>query len=297
MNTKITLLLALIWCGWSLGCSTTPQDIAAGLDLTAHRIEQANEHSKPYQGGVWTEWQNVLVFSNSNISTPLARSGIVRFGSDFHEDHGFDPASLKLQWLKEGELLWISWTTFYLGSGGYTHDGHVVLQIRSGQARELFRNHFESVAKGGWGAQYFSSLKITYDDRDRTFTFSRRNTEINGDMGTPKIPNPYPFTTAFTNDDGQIGFGSKVHTLKTWQYKLAGNRLKFMRGTEAIDLGHEMQPIEEIVEGFHINRAALEAMNPALRGQREATGIVLIRRELKPYETSSDDGLRGDKPE
>jgi hypothetical protein len=67
--------------------------------------------------------------------------------------------------------------------------------------------------------------------------------------------------------------------------------MKFVDGTKALDLGNETHPVEEIADGFRINRAALERMNPVLCGRHKVTGVVLIQKELKPYETSSYDGL------
>jgi hypothetical protein len=68
-----------------------------------------------------------------------------------------------------------------------------------------------------------------------------------------------------------------------------------LRGSSAVDVGDEAQPIEEIVKGFDITRAALELMNPGIRGQQEATGVVFLNKKFKAYEISSDDGLHGDK--
>lgn len=291
MSTKLILCLVLVLGGGLFGCSTASHHVVSKLDLATYRIEQVRDkNAAPLDGPDWIAWQNFLVFSNSNIRIPLARSATWRF----EDNHGFDPASLKLVCLKYDELYLLSWTTFRLGSGGYTHDGNVIFQFQGGKGHELFRDHIESVAKGGWLSQDFASLKITYNDSDRTFKLTRRSTAINGDMGVPDIRHPLPFTTTFTNDEGQVGYVSRVHTIDTWDYKLAGNKLKFLRGCSAVDVGNEAQPIEEIVKGFHITRAALELMNPAIRGQHTVTGVVLLDKKLKPYEVSSYDGLYGD---
>lgn len=282
MKLKIIFCVALVLSGSLFGCSTTSHLPVNKLDLTTYRIEQVqNKNAEPYDGPDWIERRNFLIFSNSTIRVPLARSAVAQSDSLY----GFDPASLKLHWLKQNELLLISWTTFRLGSGGYTRDGNVILQIHDDQGRELFRDHILSVAKGGWAAQNFSSLKITYNDSDKKFKFSRRSIAINGDTGTPDARPPFPFTTTFTNDDGEACYISEVHTIDTWRYKLAGSKLKFMDGSSAVDLRNEAQPIEEIVKGFHVTRAALEWMNPGIRGQQEATGVVLLDKKLKRYET------------
>jgi hypothetical protein len=296
MKLKLILCLALVLSGGLVGCSTVSRQTATKLDLAAYRIERFQvTNDVSLAGSGFTAWQNnFLVFSNSNIRVPLARSAAVQFLED---TNGFDPASLKLQWLKPDELLLISWTTFYLGSGGYTHDGNVILQIRGGQGRELFRDHIESVARAGWGAQDMSSLEITYNDTNRIFKFTRRHTDIYGNIGTPDIQHPYPFTTMFTNDSGEIGYISIVNTIDIWNYKLAGSKLKFLRGNSAVDVGDDGQPVEEIVKGFNITRAALELMNPGLRGQRTVTSVVILNEKLKPYQASDDDGLGGDKPD
>jgi hypothetical protein len=73
------------------------------------------------------------------------------------------------------------------------------------------------------------------------------------------------------------------------------SELKFLRGNSAVNLGDEVQPIEDIIKSLHVTNAALVLMNPGLRGQRAATGVVILNEKLKPYEMSSDDGLGGDK--
>lgn len=282
----------LVLCSGLFGCSTAPRSASLKLNLADHQIEQVQFQSTDAPAGAdWREYQNFLVFPNSKIRIPLARSAMVQN----ELKAGFDPATLKLQWLKRDELLWISWTTLYQGSGGYTHDGNVVLQIRDGQSRELFRDHFESAARGGWMAQYYSSLKITYADRDKTFRFTRFCSEVNGDMGAPDPQHPFPFTVTFTNDDGKSGYLSKVETVTTWIYKLSGNKLKFLRGSSAVDLGDEADAVYKIASGFRVTRAALETMNPRLRHRQVATGIITLSQSIEPYQVSSDDGLGGDK--
>jgi hypothetical protein len=292
---RLAEVCALVLSGGLFGCSIVSRQAASKLDISAYRIEQVpNKNAVPYYGTVRAEWQNFLVFSNSNIRLPLASAG-AEFGVGSPQDHGFDPASLKLQWLREGELLLISWTTLFLGTGGYTHDGHVILQIRDGQSRELFRDYFESVAKGGWAAEDFLSLEITYDDNHKTFQFVRQHESVNGNDGMPDTRYPLPFTEIFTNDSGGVGYISRVKTIDTWHYQLAGGRLKFLDGAEALDLTDEPQMVEEIVKGFRIGRASLDAMNPKLRDRSEVAGIVCINQKLKPYEISGNDGLHGDK--
>jgi hypothetical protein len=287
-----------LWCfvfvlsGALFGCSTGSRPVTGKVDLAAYRIEQVpDKNGAPLAANDEREWQNFLVFSNSDIRVSLARSAMAKD----EPQCGFDPDTLKLQWLKPGELLWISWTTLYQGSGGYTHDGNVILQIHNGQGRELFRDYIESVARAGWLAQDYSGLEIAYHDQDKTFTFTRLHTNIEGNMGAPDLRHPLPFTATFTNDDGKVGHISEVKTIDTWHYQLAGSKLKFLRGSSAVDVGDEAQPIEEIVKGFHVTRASLDVMNPRLGGQHTTTGIVVISENLKPYEVSSDDGLGGDK--
>ena len=256
------------------------------LNLPAHHIQQVE--MKEARSPDYTQWQNFLTFSNTTTRVPLARSAVRRIAGleDFHT--GFDPASLKLCWLKEGELLWICWTTHSLGSGHYMYDGHVVLQLRGDSIRELFRDHFSSAARGGWAAEHCASLEIGYDDKAMRFTFTRRTLEVNGDTKPPKVS--LPFLTVIQGDNGTM-YLSKVNTIDTWHYKLAGDRLKFLGGTTALDLGEDQQPFEEIVKSFHVSRAALEKLNPALRSQSQASGVVLLDTKLKAYQTSSHDGL------
>lgn len=291
MNPKLLPCLALVLYAGLFGCSTVPRQPADTLDMAAYQIEPVRDKTAiPFAEEDWTGWQNFLTFSNSNIRIPLARSAT----APFEDKYGFDPASLKLRWLKPDELLWISWTTFYHGTGGHTYDGNVIYQIHGGQGRELFRDHIESVAKGGWASQDFKKLKMDYNDADRTFQFTRHDATVNGGVGLPDPRYLHPFTDIFTNDSGEICYRSEVDTVDTWQYQLAGSQLKFLHGTSAVDIGADGQPVEEIVKGFHVTHAALESMNPGIRGQATATGIILLNEKTQPYAVSSDDGLSGD---
>ncbi len=233
----------------------------------------------------WKAYQNFLVFPNSNIRVPLARSA-----TELNQlSVGFDPTTLKLQWLKPDELLWIHWTTLYQGSGGYTHDGNAILQVGESGNRELFRDYFESVGRAGWMAQYSSCLEITYNDRRKTFRLTRSTREVWGDMGAPDPKNPLPFTVISMNDDGKAFYLSTVDTSDTWTYKLSVNKLKFLHGSSAVEVSDEAKGVEEIVTGFHVSRAELERMNPRLRLQQKVTGLVTLNENCAPYLVSTDD--------
>jgi hypothetical protein len=293
--TKLLLSLALVLCGGLLGCSTASRHAATRLDLASYRIDQANKAARPFYepGTVVTQWQNVLVFSNSSIRVSLARSATTQ--ASFDSRFGFDPASLKLRWLKQDELLLISWTTLSRGSGSYTHDGNVIVQIQGEHGSELFRDCFMSYASGGWGAKDRVSLDISYNDSDRLLRLTRHRLAINGDMGAPDSGHPFPFTRTFTNDDGEAGYVSVVCTVNTWHYQMEGSKLTCLRGSAALDLGDEAQPIEAIVKDSHITRSELERMNPDIRDRQETAGRVILDDKLKPYEVSSYDGLWGSR--
>ena len=269
---------------------------ADGLDLSAHRIERVrNESVTEYHGFHYEEWRNFLVFSNSIIRIPLARSGTTRVGSDHLEPEGFDPGTLKLRWLKEGELLSISWTTFSRGSGHYTYDGHVLLRVHDEGVDELFRDYFNSIARGGWESANYSRLAIGYDAPAGTITLARRNTGIQGGYGSPPAQNLAPFANTFTNDQGELCYLSQITTVKKWHCRLAGSTLEFIRGTTAVDLGEEVRPILDIAKGFDVERSDLESLNPLLQRAGTASGMVMLRNDLQPYAASSYDGLHGNQ--
>jgi len=276
----------LFMAGILAGCSSVPPQAANHLDLTAYRIEQApavkvkRPQGEPYDA----EQQNYLVFENSDIRIPLVRSA----GDGTDERYGFDPATLKLRWLKQDELLLVTWTTFYHGSGGYTYDGNVILHIRGNRARELFRDSFESIAKAGWAAQSFVSLDIAYDDGSRTFRFTRSDIEVNGDTKAPDPQHAYPFTEIFTNDDGQVNWRSEVKTVDAWDYKLEHDKLKFVCGWHSVDLGDESRPIADIVKCFNVTRERIDSLNPDLPGRDSTIGPVLLGDACGPYMVSSE---------
>jgi hypothetical protein len=133
--------------------------VATGLDLASYRVERVkNESVSEYVPFECMEWQNFLTFSNSDFRIPLARSSATRVTADHFEQEGFDPGSLRLCWLDEDRLLWVSWTTFSRGSGGCRYDGHLILLIQGDQPRELFRDYFNSVARGGWASGDYETL-------------------------------------------------------------------------------------------------------------------------------------------
>jgi hypothetical protein len=284
---RLTLCLLLVLGGLT-GCSTVSPQAGIVLDITAYRIEKlTDKYVDPIYGHDWKQWQNFLVFSNSNIRVRLARSAIAM--KELH--YGFDPHNLKLRWLKTNELLLISWTTMSQGTGGYTYDGNIILQVDGSQLRELFRDNIESVSKAGWSSQHFSSLKTAYNDENRTLHFTLQNTEINGDTKAPNPRYPFPFTETITFDDGQVGWRSEVTTMQTWDYRVAQGKLKFLRSNASVDLGGTAQPVEEIANNFHITRAKLDSMNPGLRAQTAVSGIVFVDMNCGPYKTSLYDGL------
>jgi len=268
------------------GCLASSPHPSAKLNLAAFQIEQGPAVKLKYPQGepYGVEQQNYLVFENSDIRIPLVRSA----GDGTDERYGFDPATLKLRWLKQDELLLVSWATFYHGTGGYTYDGNVILYIHGNRAHELFRDSFESIAKAGWADQMFISLNIAYDDPSRTFRFTRSDTEVNGDTKAPDPQHAYPFTEIFTNDDGQMNWRSEVKTVDAWDYKLERDKLRFLRGWHSVDVGDESRPIADIVKGFNVTRERIDSLNPDLPGRDWTIGLVLLGDACSPYTVSSE---------
>ncbi len=82
------------------GCSeqaNSPAVESWTIDIASYTIEQV-----PRRG---EEWLNILTFDGTPVGVPLIPSG----GGEGVQAYGFWEDSLKLAWLDEKKLLWISW--------------------------------------------------------------------------------------------------------------------------------------------------------------------------------------------
>lgn len=279
----ITYLAAML-CVLAAGCATRHRATSTRLDPQATRVEQQVVRRPQPKGEKATIWNNTLTFSNAPLRVPLAPSALVEFDGG-KERYGFDPSTLKARWLKKDSLLWVRWESFRQGSGGYAHQGHVLVNVQHGKGHEVFRDIFQSSAKAGWAAQKYDTLDITFDDKRSVLELRRRSTEI---LGEERRVSPASQAASITNSDGQSLNMSETITIDVWRYHVSGNDLKFIAGTSSVDFAEEARPIDEICRAFQISRSSLDAMNPRLRDKSEASGVIVLNDHLSAYRTFGD---------
>src|SRR5439155_18824924 len=75
-------------------------------------------------------FDNVLHFEGLDSETHVARSTSMRRLADRDlESAGFDPETLKLQWLDPGTLILLTWGTVPQGQGRHSKEGNLIPSV------------------------------------------------------------------------------------------------------------------------------------------------------------------------
>ncbi len=239
-------------------------------------------------------FRNVLRFRWSELDIDVARSATMRpFADRGFEQLGFDSASLKIQWLDPGRLIWMKWGTFPQGSGRYSKQGHLVLQLNGGSFKELFRDSIYAHGSAGLLSSSSVGLDIRYDSSLAELAIVQTEVDLSS---WDKKPDPEPITMhVWATDEGNTIYWSETRTQTLWRYRIENGQLRFLTGERSAELPKECT-ILEVAEAFRTSAAKLRRLNPKLEGTDRASGTLILEDGIGPYAHENDDGICGDKP-
>jgi len=289
-----------------LGCSdrTEPQaSSSAGKTIRSYQVEQVPVEPDPgytlSPGETAESWQTYVTFPDLGARVALERTEVThhnRPGSSYTDEYGLDTGSVKVQWLDVGRLLWIRWSDIPQGSGCFTSDGHVILEVSDGEFRELFRDHHGSHGRSGWSGWGSADLGIRWDRGTRRIIMTKtvRSWYADDEKRIPlstwrAVPNYH--TTAYVRD---------VTTREVRRYEIRDGRLHGGDGYRVAELGEGEYPLSEVADYFESDVATLRRNSPRLRDVDRCSGTVVLAASLAPhvmrtYEQASD--ISGDSYE
>lgn len=263
------------------------------LNLEIFRVDQkpAVDKSGPDQKTV----MNVLIFPEMNLDIPLARSAVIRDESSNRDDHlGFDPDTLKIEWLKKDEMIWVHWDTFSQGTGGFNHEGHIVLNLVGNQWKEIFRDNFMSYSKGGWWHHSSNSLNISFDRSLRLLKLKFSGEDFSAVDEKPKVFTTIEIDDTVSGNSSQGGKYSYTVVEKTiLTYEVSNENIIFQYGYKTFDAGKNRFLFEDLAGKFQTTVADLRRLNHPKKGGKYLTGEIIVGDHLEPLKTDDDDGLSG----
>lgn len=142
---------------------------AGTLDI--EKYEVVKRDVADYEGQWWT-----LLFSDTLIEIPLLTTDGIFYDEDdvFGSVKGPDgfgavigPDGLQVRWLKENELVWVSWRTPPQGSGVYYDEAHIIEYVGGENPRELRRVNYPANGNQGAGNRQHLDINYTYDEERR----------------------------------------------------------------------------------------------------------------------------------
>src|SRR5262245_58580788 len=275
-------MLALAWLSaWCFAWAAR----GAELDLARHELVQVTqrgtvEHSLRFEG--------VDQEISLSCSVPM-RS----FGEGEPEQAGFDPSTLELAWLDPGRLVSVRWGTFAVGQGRYSQQGQLVLLFDGGRFHELFRDIIYAYGRAGIADSSARRLDVYFDRAAGTLRLAgtdanRWSREKSGPSDEPAL-----LEREVHPDDGAIVYVGAATTRRVWKYRLAPDRLEFLRVDRYVNLGNEEHPVELVAKAFDVSVADLRRLNPALGAQHDVRGVVRVDGQLGPYVPEREDRISG----
>ena len=269
MRYVITLSLLLI-----PACSRPRAELEFSTSQENVRYEDSYSPSFRYK-----IWDNYLVIGKSRQKIPLSATSEV---SNFTYDKygGCDIKTLSVRHLSGPKLCWVSWRTHAKGAGRYIHEGHLLLLRSRGRYIELFRDMFQSFAKGGWSSSHRESLSFSYSDNR---VHLRSSTEVF--VGGYKREHPL-WVYLWTADSGHDIYGFGYTKENTWHYKIEDKALRYVSGTSEVQLEHA-HPKAELEKYF---KCRIESSEPSVSGR------IAVASSLPEYKFRNFDNVYGGSP-
>ena len=231
-------------------------------------------------------FQNVLRFQWAESDIDIARSASMRPLVDMGlEQAGFDPESLRIQWLDPGRLVWMKWETFPQGQGRYSKQGHLVFQIDGGSLKELFRDSIYAYGSGGMLDSSKVDLDIRYDPSIQELSLVLTTVQ-RGSSDEKRLFMEDHLTT----DQGNTIYFGEGRTQTVWRYRIENGRLRFVSGDYSAQLPKE-RSVLDVAEAFQTSAAKLRRLNPKLMDTDRVSGTIVLEDLIGPYAHQNDDGI------
>ena len=274
-------------CG-ALAVATMTAAGKASFRIERHEITPSAAVKAAHSGADgFRLYESVLHLNGLRQGIRLGRSA-TRLDASAPATWGFDPMSVKVDWLDEGRLLLVSWSTVPQGQGAYSNEGTVIAAIARGRPREVFRDVVYAFGKAGMADSSASGLDVRYDRMRRVLTL----THIQNDEWTSTEAGPLTYER-MPLDDGGTEFRNERRYERSWRYRLDGTQLRFLSGATFAVVDRPRTP-GSIAKGYRIPLARLIALNPRLKGRRHAQGRLRVADGLAPYEHEMNDGICAD---
>ncbi len=268
-----------------------------GTNMLSYHIEQQPLDLQPQEAAFWKrdcehyqKWMNTVIFDDLQATIPLAESALcVSNVTPEGEPWGVNPEKLTVDWLEPEKLVWIHWSTFFHGSGGYVYDGHIVALRDGEKLTAIFKTTFPSYGRGGIADYRRSTMEIRFDSTSLILTVLQIDTDsMSSDV---KIP-----MAVHMDSDNGVTYVQERTIRRVWTYTVQNSRLTYMNGFEFGELAEKEYPLQEVSEGFRVEIPTLLTFNTQLHAEGTCTGTILLNDTLAPYhDDMSWDPLYGDK--
>ena len=251
------------------------------LDIAAFKIERRDMREDVER----SEWTQVLGFENSSIKVPLQSAYVNRNedGSPVYDQKFVDSRTVKIAWLVEDRLLWVSWRGWPIpGSGIYTAEAHVLLILSGGEAREILRQSFFAFGKSSQSCGKFARItfSIAEDSEQESPVLIREVISYSRDLYTRKIGEP-----SEGNWGEDFGYQTKVIQKTYYQPNKAWNQMS----CQTIPTHPAVVRNEVWLEPFDESHPFFFRKNP----EREATKFESVAEFCVAFLNLDDGVIRG----
>ncbi len=254
-----------------------------GHELVQEEIASEREGCRHYQFH--------LALPHGATKVPLSRLYVEGGNLRIVHRTGFDRDSLDMRWLREDDLLEVSWRTLPVGSGHCVAYSLLLLQRSAHAWREIFRETGEGRYRGGWESNSWASMSFSRDEIAGSIALEREQSEFH--CGEE----PRPLARPSTINDGKTYYCGTLTQRSLWPCEIAGEALKVLPGKRWLDLGEDEFPLHEVAksrvfsqpgrtyseEDAETKLQELRHLNPSLADVGKCVGLVLVEDPLPPF--------------
>lgn len=212
------------------------------LCVSALDIEQYEIVKRDVPGSAAQWW--TLVFSDTAIEIPLLTTDGVFYDKDDafgYVDAAYGsvigPDGLQVRWLKEAELIWVSWRAPPLGNGVYYDEVHIIVDVSRDAARELWRVDYPANGNQGAGERQHLDVRYAYDEQ------SGRVVETLERHDTANFDYPVPLAEKV---EGVGPYRLNEHWTVRTEFSIGPAGMMNVRPELSLELGDVATPIDDI---------------------------------------------------
>ncbi len=253
---------------------------AVQINLNQYKVEEETVSTRRGEKEEWEKRKVYYYLILKNIPEPILMDA-----SDLYETGGRDPyckvENLKLEWLRKGSLLLVTWMNMRAGSGAGSSQMTLLLLVQGKQIQTVFHDEFEEYLRNGSQSRYRGKEEWCVAPKLSDIVLTRIETHEN--IGGDKIKK-YLLGRVHYEEDVFSTYCSLNSIRNVYRLQIEGTKVNCVSAKKYLLMGNEL-PLVNIAASNGISYTRLCALNPNQRGRVFCNGTLFLG-ETDPFKPS-----------